>query len=198
MPDEWKGWSMHHPRLAQLPVQILAVAVPGFLLLSVALPSRIPLDAGLVAAGLLIVLAVGDKLWPRMTPFLVRAGLYVGATFILYFGEVGNSAATYPWLRPVNLFLIGIAALVVLVMRVSPARSFEITPLDSLMVLLAMLLPFLPDMQVGDINLSILTAKLIVLFFSFELLLHAYADRMRQAGLLTLWLLGGLALRAWW
>jgi len=36
------------------------------------------------------------------------------------------------------------------------------------------------------------------LFFAFELLLHAYADRMTQAGLVAMWLLGGLVVRAWW
>jgi len=198
-PDSGRiPWSALHPKLAQLPIQILAIAVPCFLILSIALPRRIPSDAGLVAGGLLVVLAVGDKLWPRVTPILVRTGLYVGSTFILYFGEVGSLSATYPWLRPVNLFLVGVAALVVLVMRLSAVRSFEATPLDSLMILLAMTLPFLPAMEVGDINLSLLTAKLIVLFFSFELLLHAYGERMRQAGLLASWLLGGLAVRAWW
>ncbi|MBA5866267.1 MAG: hypothetical protein GDA67_06160 [Nitrospira sp. CR1.3] len=199
LPDAGtSGWPALHPRLAKLPIQILAMAVPGFLILSVALPRRIPSDAGLAAAGLLIVLAVGLRLYPWIAPFLVRAGLYVGSTFILYFGEVGSLSATYSWFRPVNLFLVCVAVLVVLVMRLSAVRSFETTPLDSLMILLAMVLPFLPAVEVGDINLSLLTAKLIVLFFSFELLLQAYGDRLGLAGLLASWLLGGLAVRAWW
>jgi UDP-GlcNAc:undecaprenyl-phosphate GlcNAc-1-phosphate transferase len=190
------AWTALHPRLALLPMQLLGLVVPAFLVMSVAFPREIPSDARVVAVGLLVVVAVGLMWWPRLAPLLVRAGLYVGTTFILYFGELGNVPGPYPWFRPVNLFLVGVAVLVALALRLSAVRPFEMTPLDSLMVLLAALLPFLPEMQVSDINLSVLTAKLIVLFFSFELLLHAHADRMKPAGLLAAWLLGGLAIRA--
>jgi UDP-GlcNAc:undecaprenyl-phosphate GlcNAc-1-phosphate transferase len=155
-------------------------------------------DAGIVAAGLLVIVLAGWMVLPRMMPFWVRVGLYVGSTFVLYFGEAGNSAMSYWWARPVDLFLIGVAVLVMLVMKLGASGRFETTPLDSLMILLALVLPFLPELQIGEINVSVLTAKLIVLFFAFELLLHAYADRIAQAGLVAMWLLGGLAVRAWW
>ncbi|BCA57132.1 putative Undecaprenyl-phosphate alpha-N-acetylglucosaminyl 1-phosphate transferase [Nitrospira sp. KM1] len=191
------AWRSNYPGLAQLPIRLLAVVVPGFLIVSVGLPQHIPFDAGLVAAGLLAALVCGMRLWPRSAPFLVRAGLYVGSTFVLYFSELSAPAMASPWLQPVNLLLIGVALLVITVMKVTAADKFEMTPLDSLMVLLATLLPFLPDMEVGEINLSLLTAKLIVLFFSFELLLHGYSRRITEAGFLAMWLLSGLVIRAW-
>lgn len=192
------GWMDEHPRLAQAPIRLLAASVTGFLLVSVALPGTVSEDAGVVAAGLLVAVLAGLILLPRMTPFWVRVGLYVGGTFVLYFGEIGSSAVSHWWVRPVDLFLVGVAVLVMMVMRLGATGRFETTPLDSLMILLALVLPFLPELQVGEINASVLTAKLIVLFFAFELLLHAYADRVAQAGLVALWLLGGLAVRAWW
>ena len=193
------GWVERHPALAGRPIQILAAVVIGFLALSVAVPHHVPVDAGWVAAGLFVILGVGAWLRPRLLPILARVGLYLGSTFLLYCGELGHMSATArPWLEPINLLLLVIAGLVMLVMRLHAVRQFETTPLDSLMVLMAMLLPFLPEIAVGDINLSLLTAKLVVLFFSFELLLHAYADRMTAAMATALWLLGGLAFRAWW
>ena len=190
-------WIERHPWIAHLPTQLLALSVTGFLLVSVALPSSVPADAGIMAAGLSVVIIAGIVWLPRMAPVLVRVGLYVGSTFLLYFGEFGSSPASSSWLRPDNLFLIGIAGLVVVVLRLSLVRQFETTPLDSLMILLAMLFPFLPALQVGDINLSVLAAKLMVLFFAFELVLHAYVERMALAGLVAMWLLGGLVVRAW-
>ena len=192
------GWIERHPGLAYLPTHLLALAVTGFLLASVVLPHTVPSDAGVMAAGLFLVIAIGMRCFPRMTPVLVRAGLYVGSTFLLYFGEFGNLPGTSPWMRPDNLFLIGLAGLVVLVLRLSLVRQFETTPLDSLMVLLAMLVPFLPELHVGNINLSVLSAKLMVLFFAFELVLHAYGERVALAGLVALWLLGGLVVHVWW
>jgi UDP-GlcNAc:undecaprenyl-phosphate GlcNAc-1-phosphate transferase len=192
------SWFLQRPTLAWLPVQILAIAVSGFLLMSIGLPRTIPSDAGLVAAGLLGLLLLGMAIRHQSLPWLVRAGLYFGSTFILYALEVTAPSTPGSWFHPVNLFLVGIAALVIVVMRLHAVRQFQTTPLDSLMVLLGFVLPFLPEMHVGEINLSVLTARLIVLFFSFELLLQAYSDRMGAAGTVTACLLAGLGLRALW
>ena len=199
-PALWEGagWLEARPRVARLPVQCLGIAVTGFLLISVAMPTRISPDAGFVAAGLLLGAVAGAVLMRRLMPFWIRVALYLGSTFLLYFFEAGKDASAHMWIRPVDVFFVLVAALVVIVMRFNAAKQFETTPLDSLMLLLAVLLPFLPELQVGEVNLSLLTAKLIVLFFAFELLLHAYAGRIVQAGMLALWLLGGLTVRAWW
>jgi UDP-GlcNAc:undecaprenyl-phosphate/decaprenyl-phosphate GlcNAc-1-phosphate transferase len=192
------SWLLHRPTLAWLPVQILAIAVSGFLLMSIGLPHTIPFDAGLVAAVLLVMLLLGMAMRRRWLPWLVRAGLYFGSTFILYALEVATPSAPGSWFQPVNLFLVGIAALVIVVMRLHAVRQFQTTPLDSLMVLLGLVLPFLPEIHIGEINLSVLTARLIVLFFSFELLLQAYSDRMGAASVVAIGLLGGLGIRALW
>jgi UDP-GlcNAc:undecaprenyl-phosphate GlcNAc-1-phosphate transferase len=44
-------------------------------------------------------------------------------------------------------------------------------------------------------HLGVFAAKLMVLFFSFELLLHAFSNRVRQLGLVSLWILFGLGIR---
>ncbi len=191
-------WLARHPLLSRGPIQMLAATVVLFLACSVALPSRVPADTGWMAAGMFLLLGTGAWLRPQWLPILARVGLYVGSTFLIYLGEIGQASSSHPWLRPVNLVLLAIAGLVILIMRLHAVRQFETTPLDSLMVLMAMLLPFLPEIAVGEINLSLLTAKLVVLFFSFELLLHAYAEETKPAMALALWLLGGLAFRAWW
>lgn len=191
------GWWERHARLAHLPLPVLGIAVSGFLLASVALPGRIPPDAGAAAALLLALLGVAFGFAPHAIPWLVRAGLYVGSSFVLYFGETGRPLSSAGWMEPSTLFLMVVAGLVMLVMRLNAVRQFETTPLDSLMLLLALFLPLLPELHVGEVNLSVLTAKLIVLFFSFELLLQAYADRLKLAGLLAGWVLAGITVRAW-
>ena len=87
--------------------------------------------------------------------------------------------------------------LVVLTIRFGTEHRFQTTPLDYLMVFLAVVIPALPELQVGDVHLGLLASKLIVLFFSFELLLHVFSQRITQLGLVSLWLLFGLAVRAW-
>ena len=46
-----------------------------------------------------------------------------------------------------------------------------------------MIFPFLPEVRTEISAFGLFAAKLIVLFFSFELLLHAFSDRVKQLGL---------------
>ncbi len=183
--------------LGTLPLHLVRVAVPVFLIISVFLPRHVPRDLGSVAAMLLAVILVGLWVWPKASLFLVRCGLYVGSTFVLYLSEQVSMEKGWPLDSPLNLFFIGLALMVVLTIRFTSEPHFQTTPLDYLMVFLAVMMPVLPEVLIGDINLSLLTAKLIVLFFSFELLLHARGPRFDPLGLVSLWILSGLAVRAW-
>jgi UDP-GlcNAc:undecaprenyl-phosphate GlcNAc-1-phosphate transferase len=184
--------------LASMPIRLLGVAIPLFLLISVFLPQRVPDDMGYLAAVLFVMVLVGLFAVPAAAPLSVRAGLYVGSTFVMYLSE--QSAVQFDWNlhAPLNFFFVCLAALVMLTIRFSTEHRFQMTPLDYLMVFLALAIPFLPEMRIGEINLGLLTAKLIVLFFAFELMLQAFSERLTQLGLVSLWVLLGLGIRAWW
>ena len=89
------------------------------------------------------------------------------------------------------------AAMVLFCMRFDSQSRFQTTPLDYLMVFLAVIFPFLPEVHTDMSTFGLFAAKLIVLFFSFELLLHAFSNRVKQLGLVSLWVLLGLAIRMW-
>ena len=55
-----------------------------------------------------------------------------------------------------------------LTIRFAGTDRFQTTPLDYLIVSLAVVMPFLPEMTVGTVPVSLLAAKLIVLFFFFR------------------------------
>ncbi len=186
------GWLTH------IPIQLLGMSIPLFLVISVFLPRTIPEDVGALAMMLSGILLIGMLAFPKTAPFLVRSGLYVGSTCVMYLSE--EPPAGPPWSPHTLLTVVFVffAVLVMLHIRFGGSQRFQTTPLDYLMVLLALVIPVLPEMRVGDINLSLLTAKLIVLFFAFELLLHAFSQRLTQLGLVSLWLLFGLGIRAWW
>jgi UDP-GlcNAc:undecaprenyl-phosphate GlcNAc-1-phosphate transferase len=46
--------------------------------------------------------------------------------------------------------------------------------------------------------MGLLTAKLIVLFFSFELLLNLRSSAVVRLGVVSLVMLAGVMVRAWW
>jgi UDP-GlcNAc:undecaprenyl-phosphate GlcNAc-1-phosphate transferase len=178
-------------------LKALLLIVPLYLIGSVAMPKQIPWDAGMIAAGLLIAV-VGSIAMGRGMSWIVRAGLYVGSTCLMYYSEVFPRLSAANVMTPLNVGFLVLAGLVVLTIRFAGEERFQTTPLDYLIVLLAVVMPFLPDMTVGDVPVSLMAAKLIVLFFSFELLLHIYSTAATRLGWVSAWMLGGLVLRAWW
>jgi UDP-GlcNAc:undecaprenyl-phosphate GlcNAc-1-phosphate transferase len=82
-------------------------------------------------------------------------------------------------------------------MRLDSQSRFQTTPLDYLVVCLAMIFPFLPEVPTNIAAFGFFVAKLTVLFFSFELLLHAFSDRVKQLGVVSLCVLFGLGIRVW-
>jgi UDP-GlcNAc:undecaprenyl-phosphate GlcNAc-1-phosphate transferase len=189
---------MNGPWLTDLPIRFLAVVVPLFLIALVFVPSSVPSDVGYLSIAVFVVVLLGLSFSPQIAPYFVRGGLYVGTTFLLYVceGSRGHSLSTLAVAH--NAFFIVVAVMVLLSLRFSTHIRFQTTPLDYLMVFLAVTFPLLPEVSADLSHLGILAAKLIVLFFSFELLLHAFATQVRQLGLVSLWILFGLGIRIVW
>ena len=183
--------------LSDMAPRFLAVVVPLFLVANVFLPGRVPMDVGYAALSLFAVVLVGLWLFPEYRSHFVRGGLYVGSAFLMYMGEQSGMSDIWPIYVTHNTLLALIALLVLLSMLFGRGNRFQTTPLDYLMVFFALIVPLLPEMRADMPTLSILAAKLIVLYFSFELLLHTFAERMRQFGLVSLWILLGLGIKAW-
>src|SRR5262249_38323998 len=93
-----------------LPVHLVGLAGSTFLAVAVFLPGEVPLDLGYVAMGLFVLMLSGLVIAPKVSPILVRAGLYVGATFVIYLIEQPTTGAL-PKLGPLNLFFLGLTVL---------------------------------------------------------------------------------------
>ncbi|MDH4078451.1 MAG: undecaprenyl/decaprenyl-phosphate alpha-N-acetylglucosaminyl 1-phosphate transferase [Nitrospira sp.] len=181
--------------LTDLPIQFLAVAVPLFLIALVFLPSHVPNDVGYLSMALFGIVLLGLAFSVKVAPYFVRGGLYVGTTFLLYVSEGARVSSVAVMTMVHNAFFLLVAIMVLLSLRFNEDNRFQTTPLDYLMVFLAVTFPLLPEVNAGIAHLGIFAAKLIVLFFSFELLLHAFSSRVRQLGLVSLWILFGLGIR---
>jgi UDP-GlcNAc:undecaprenyl-phosphate/decaprenyl-phosphate GlcNAc-1-phosphate transferase len=183
--------------VGEWPVRLLAMLVPVYLMASVLIPREVPSDAGWIAAGLAIAV-LASLSFHRATPWIVRAALYIGSTCLLYYGEIFPRPGAADMLTPMNAATAVLGVLVILTIRFVGEDRFQTTPLDYLIVLLAGALPFLPEMTVGDAPAGVLAAKLMIVFFAFELLLHMRASAVTRLGLVSLAMLAGLLLRAWW
>jgi UDP-GlcNAc:undecaprenyl-phosphate GlcNAc-1-phosphate transferase len=195
--DRWLANFLNGPWLRDLPIRFLAVVVPLFLIGTVFLPTQVPSDVGYLSIALFGIVLLGLSLLPRLAPYFVRGGLYMGSTFLLYVSDASWMQAIPPIPLTYHILFGVMAVMVLLSMRFDSQSRFQTTPLDYLMVVLALSFPFLPEVSVDTSAFGFFAAKLVVLFFSFELLLHAFSDRVKQLGLLSLWVLFGLGIRIW-
>jgi UDP-GlcNAc:undecaprenyl-phosphate GlcNAc-1-phosphate transferase len=195
--DRWLSDLLSGPWLRDLPTRFLGAVVPLFLIGSVFLPTHVPDDVGYISIALFGIVLLGLSLLPRLAPYFVRGGLYMGSTFLLYVSDASWMQAIPPVPMTYHILFGAMAVMVLLSMRFDNQSRFQTTPLDYLMVCLALIFPFLPEVSMDTSAFGLFAAKLIVLFFSFELLLHAFADRVKQLGLVSLWILFGLGIRVW-
>lgn len=185
------------PWLTDMPIRFLAVAVPLFLIAMVFSLNQVPHDVGYFSIIGFGIVLVGLSLSSWIVPYFVRGGLYVGTTFLLYVSEDSGVRTVSGFAMTHNVFFVILAIMVLLSLRFNEESRFQTTPLDYLMVFLAITFPLLPEVSEDISYIGIFAAKLLVLFFSFELLLHVFSDRVRQLGLVSLWILFGLGVRIW-
>jgi UDP-GlcNAc:undecaprenyl-phosphate GlcNAc-1-phosphate transferase len=183
--------------IGEVSLTILYLAIPLYLVGSIVVPREIPSDAGFVA-GVLTVGVLASFFLPSAAPWAVRAALYIGSTSLMYYSDLFPREVMTKALTPVNLGVAMLAVLVVLAIRLVGEERFQTTPLDYLIILFAGVMPFLPGMTVGDVPMGLLTAKLIVLFFAFELLLNIRSSAVTRLAVVALVMLSGVMLRAWW
>jgi UDP-GlcNAc:undecaprenyl-phosphate GlcNAc-1-phosphate transferase len=185
------GW------MTEMPIRLLGVSVLLFLAFGVFVPRRVPVDFGFVALILSGLLLLGVLFFRKVTPFFVRLGLYIGGTFMIYLADQPTQITGLPIHTLLNLFFGLIAILVVVSIRLDREQPFQSTPLDYLVVLIALVGPNLPEIRVGELSLGLLAAKILVLFFAYELILSRLSGRMIQYGFASLWVLLAFGIRAW-
>jgi len=195
--DRWLSDIRSVSWFRDLPIRFLAAVVPLFLIASIFIPAYVPDDVSYMSFALFGIVLLGLALLPRLAPYFVRGGLYMGSTFLLYVSDPSWLQAIPPVPLTYHVLFGAMAIMVLLSMRFDSQSRFQTTPLDYLMVCLALIFPFLPEVHTEMSAFGLFAAKLIVLFFSFELLLHAFSDRVKQLGLVSLLVLLGLAIRVW-
>jgi UDP-GlcNAc:undecaprenyl-phosphate GlcNAc-1-phosphate transferase len=78
-----------------------------------------------------------------------------------------------------NMLLAAAAITVAVHTRYHMQGSLKLTPLDFLVIAVAVILPFSPVSAIGGISIGASLAKLIVLFYATELILNRLAQTWR-------------------
>jgi UDP-GlcNAc:undecaprenyl-phosphate/decaprenyl-phosphate GlcNAc-1-phosphate transferase len=160
-PENVPRWAL------RLSVAATLLYIFGVSMLEHAAPTDVAWLAVGVAAGLCFTLLMSlrsrfSSAWGS------RALLYTAAALVVYLDHVSRDAVH--GLAIIKYVALPLLAVTVLIrMRLSRERRFELTTLDVLLIFIALAIPNLPGLVAGPSNLGISILKLVVLVYAVEL-----------------------------
>lgn len=153
--------------------KMVEYGIPALFFLTTILPVTIPRHLSYLAAGLLFLTigcALAKKTWLK---WFLMADLYITIPLIVFFStESGQAYMTRPMMWTYNLAFIVLTFFVIMTLRLTRRRSgFKVSPMDFLIVFIAIIAPFIAGVYGEDKRLTFVAAKSVMLFFSYEVLI---------------------------
>jgi len=172
----------------------LQFLVPLILLFTCLLPATVPPWLGYAGFSLLIGLLLSRFLLKKLLAMVLRLSIYVVAPVLIFLGSQQQndffSEAT-KLLPKIHLAGYGVMAFfVMLVVRLSRRSGYKSTPLDFLIVFIALVVPHLSTEGLGIQHMGVVASQIIVLFYSYEVLLEELRGEYDLAVVVT----GGMLL----
>ncbi len=152
--------------------QAAQVGFPILLIVTCLIPENIPDYVALFAAFLLGIILLYRFVKINWQPFLVRIPFFLCIPFIIYLGEESVARWVQPeYLRIYNLSFVVLVILILLILKFSRRQGFKSTPMDFLILFIALVVPNLPDEHIQSFHMGLIAAKTIAMYFSFEVLI---------------------------
>jgi len=174
---------------------ISKIIIPLALLVSCLLPANVPGYVSVIVFCFILFILTVWRFLKDQIGFWLRFVLYLTVPLVLYLIEEGRAA----WISPKMLTLyhlsFGIVAFFVLLTVKFSRRTkgFRMTTMDFLIIFIAVIVPNLPDQSIQSLQMGLLAVEIIVLLFSYEVLikeLRGRFDSLTASTLVALILIG--------
>ncbi len=117
-----------------------------------------------------------------------RFSLYLAIPCAVYLSDA-TLAGIYenPLARIYNISFGVVAVLIILITKFSRRKQgFHSSPMDFLIIILALVVPNFPDQKIQELHLGLIAAKIILLYFSYEVLMAELRGQINRVALATL------------
>jgi UDP-GlcNAc:undecaprenyl-phosphate GlcNAc-1-phosphate transferase len=183
--------------LIKVAFRIIEVGVPSLLLLICFLPASVPSYFSLFSIGflgLICIVWLFNKQWLDMA---LRFALYLTIPFVIYLSETDLAAwVSYKFVHPYNLSFVFLIVFVILTLKFTRrTKGFKTSPMDFFILFIALVVPNLPDEQIQSYHMGLVAAKIIVLFFSYEVLIGELREDLKRLVLATIPVMVVMAVR---
>jgi len=176
---------------------VFEFGIPLLLLFTSWTAVRVPQYVSLTATGLALLVVLTWLFWKARLEAVLRMALYLLIPFAIYLSDHHHVT----WLegpgRAVYNMSFGVfAVLIILISKFSRRRNgFRSSPMDFLILILAVAVPNMPDQLVQEYRIGLIAAKIIMLYFSYEVLLAELRGRFGRITATTVASLAVLACR---
>jgi len=177
---------------------VLRYSLPVLVLITCFVPDKLPTYFSAIALLLIGALLVAWLSSPRWMSGVLRLSLYLLVPYLIYFSQVDPSPLFEEnMFRRLYLLLSGaIIFFAVMTLKFTMRRKgFKATPMDFLILFIALVVPNLPGLGVKGHGLGLMAAQIIVILFSYEVLIGELRDELKGLGLATMIALGVMAVR---
>ncbi|HFD32672.1 MAG TPA: undecaprenyl/decaprenyl-phosphate alpha-N-acetylglucosaminyl 1-phosphate transferase [Gammaproteobacteria bacterium] len=168
-----------HDGLTILPYRILKAGMSLFIIAAAVMSNDVPIDLGVSSLVLFVFLLVtilsswfGDNLY--------RLLMFVTIGFSVYL------LSTYPpsWLLEqislIYVFFVVITLISFITIRVTVKDQFQITPLDYLVVIMAVFVGMVPGIEHGTSSMVWMVVQMIILFYACELVIQNMRSQLNS------------------
>lgn len=162
--------------------RFVAYGTPLLFLFSCLMPKEVPSYLGFASLGLVVVLLLVRLFKRSFMAHALRISLYLSIPFVVYLGE----AAFIPMMtqQSIQIYNLSFGALVgfsILTMKFTRrTKGFRTTPMDFLILFIALVVPNLPDFAAGIEHMGMIAVKMIAFFFSYEVLIGELRGETRK------------------
>lgn len=176
--------------------KLLEVGVPLLFLVTSLVSTSIPIYVSLASATFGCFLLAVRLFKPSLTGFAIRLAVYLLVPFVIYQSELTPASwADVQFIRGYNILFAVTALIVVLVLKFTRRElGFKSTPMDFLILFIALVIPNIPDEQIRSYQMGMVAAKIICIYFGFEVLigeLRGEYERVSNVVILTLLIICG-------
>ncbi|MBW1938106.1 MAG: undecaprenyl/decaprenyl-phosphate alpha-N-acetylglucosaminyl 1-phosphate transferase [Deltaproteobacteria bacterium] len=177
-----------------LPVKL---GLPALVFFTAFVPSTIPRYFSFLAVLFVILIAssyIFKKAWLGDT---VEITIYLIIPILVYLSEKNAVTwMTHQYTLTYDLSFLVLAFFVILTLKFTRRqKGFKVSPMDFLILFIVLIVPILPDQRIQNYNLGMLASKIIVLFFSYEVLLGELRGKLEGLSLTVLATFSVIALR---
>ena len=157
------------------------------LIFSCFLPRHIHIYFSLSSLIMIIMILLAWQFRRDWTTSIIEISVFLMIPFLVYLSEKDVAYLMDTTLGKAYAYSFGVLIFFVLVtLKFTRRKGFKTTPMDFLIVFVALVVPYLPDEKIRDWQMGLVAAKIVVLFFTFEVLKGELRMDTKKLGFATI------------